>query len=147
MASYLRIHPEAGSIEAGHIHFSKALKRTPVASEALFLMIDHAFELGYRRFEWKCDALNAASRSAAERLGCTLEGVFRQATVYKQRNRDTAWYSIIDTEWPSLCEAHLQWLSPENFGEDGIQKASLRDLTSSLRSPPLSGTMPGIDCR
>ena len=134
VASYLRIAPEQGSIEAGHIHFSNTLKRTPVASEAMFLMLNYAFDLGYRRYEWKCDALNTASCSAAQRLGFSFEGIFRQAMVYKQRNRDTAWYSIIDTEWPTLQKAHQQWLAPENFDEGGIQKTSLGDLISSLRS-------------
>ena len=96
VASYLRITPAAGTIEVGHIHYSPLLQKTRAASEAMFLMMKRAFELGYRRYEWKCDALNAPSRRAALRLGFSYEGIFRQATVYKERNRDTAWYAIID---------------------------------------------------
>jgi len=98
LVSYLRITPAAGSIEVGHIHYSPRLQRSPAATEAMFLMMQWAFESGYRRYEWKCDALNAASRAAAQRLGLSFEGVFRQATVYKGRNRDTAWYAAIDAE-------------------------------------------------
>lgn len=130
IASYLRIAPESGSIEAGHIHFSNALKRSRASTEAMFLMMTRAFELGYRRYEWKCDALNAASRAAAERLGFTFEGVFRQAAVYKGRNRDTAWYSIIDSEWERLRPAFLRWLDPANFDRNGRQHLRLSDLTS-----------------
>ena len=128
VASYLRIAPASGSIEVGHIHWSDLLKRTPVATEAMFLMMQHAFERGYRRYEWKCDALNAPSRRAAERLGFTFEGVFRQATVYKGRNRDTAWYAIIDSEWPAIEGAFQRWLAPANFDEDGRQRSALRGL-------------------
>ena len=102
LRAYLRIAPAAGSIEVGHINFSPLLQRTPAATEAMYLMMRHAFALGYRRYEWKCDALNAPSRAAAERLGLTFEGIFRQATVYKGRNRDSAWYAAIDKEWPVL---------------------------------------------
>jgi RimJ/RimL family protein N-acetyltransferase len=129
MVGYLRIAPAAGSIEVGHIHYSPALQRKPAATEAMYLMMRWAFEAGYRRYEWKCDALNAASRRAAERLGLTFEGIFRQATVYKGRNRDTAWYSAIDTEWPRLRIAFETWLSPENFDSEGRQRTSLSDLT------------------
>ncbi|NWG21072.1 MAG: GNAT family N-acetyltransferase [Chloroflexi bacterium] len=129
MASYLRITPSAGSIEVGHIHYSPALKQTPPATEAMYLMMRQAFELGYRRYEWKCDALNAPSRAAAQRLGFSFEGIFRQATVYKGRNRDTAWYAIIDREWPALRQAFERWLEPENFDADGIQRTRLSDLT------------------
>jgi RimJ/RimL family protein N-acetyltransferase len=128
VASYLRIAPAVGSIEVGHIHYSAALKQTPLATEAMFLMMQRAFSSGYRRYEWKCDALNAASRAAAERLGFTYEGTFRQATVYKGRNRDTAWFSVIDSEWPELQHAFLRWLSDENFDRDGRQRARLGDL-------------------
>ena len=104
VASYMRIMPSAGSIEVGHVNFSPALQRSAVATEAMYLMMETAFRLGYRRYEWKCDDLNAASRAAARRLGFSYEGTFRQATVYKGRSRDTAWFSIIDTEWPALRE-------------------------------------------
>ena len=126
VAAYLRIAPEAGSIEVGHINFSPLLQRTRAATEAMYLMMKRAFELGYRRYEWKCDALNAPSRASAERLGFTYEGTFRQATVYKGRNRDTAWYSIIDTEWPARRAEFERWLDPANFDEDGRQRTRLR---------------------
>jgi RimJ/RimL family protein N-acetyltransferase len=125
VAAYLRIAPEAGSIEVGHINFSPLLQRTPAATEAMFLMMRRAFELGYRRYEWKCDALNAPSRRAAERLGLKYEGIFQQATVYKGRNRDTAWYAVIDKEWPDLQAAFERWLDPENFDADGLQRSRL----------------------
>jgi hypothetical protein len=99
------------------------------ATEAMYLMMKRAFGLGYRRYEWKCDALNAASRRAAQRLGLSFEGIFRQATVYKDRNRDTAWYAAIDSEWPRLEEAFLTWLDPSNFDGNGKQRTRLTDLT------------------
>ena len=129
VASYLRILPESGSIEVGHVHFSPRLQRSTVATEAMYLMMKHVFDLGYRRYEWKCDALNEPSRTAAVRLGFSVEGVFRQATVYRNRNRDTAWFSIIDSEWPQLNAAFTHWLSPANFDSDGTQRTSLRQLT------------------
>ena len=130
VASYLRIAPEAGSIEVGHIHYSPRLQRTPAATEAMALMMAHVFEdLGYRRYEWKCNALNAASRRAAERLGFSFEGIFRQHGVYKGRNRDTAWFSILDHEWPAMKQAFSDWLAPENFDEEGRQRASLGALS------------------
>ena len=132
IASYLRITPSAGSIEVGHIHYSPLLQRTPAATEAMYLMMEQAFTLGYRRYEWKCDALNAPSRIAAQRLGLSYEGVFRQATVYKQRNRDTAWYATIDREWPDLKQAFEQWLDPNNFDNDRNQKTRLSTLTAPL---------------
>ena len=132
VASYLRIQPTSGSIEIGHIHFSPELQRCAAATEALHLLIDHAFTLGYRRCEWKCDALNAPSRSAAQRLGFSYEGTFRQATVYKGRNRDTAWYAIVDSDWPRISAAHSRWLSPDNFDSSGAQKTRLSDLTKPL---------------
>ena len=132
VAAYMRIVPAAGSIEVGHVHFSPRLQRARAATEAMFLMMQRAFALGYRRFEWKCDALNAASRAAAQRLGCSFEGVFRQATVYKGRNRDTAWYSVIDGEWPALERAFEVWLSPENFDGAGRQRRRLSELTAPL---------------
>ncbi|WP_170332858.1 GNAT family N-acetyltransferase [Ruegeria arenilitoris] len=127
LASFLRIAPAAGSIEVGHIHFSPLLQRTPMSTETMYLMMRRVFdELGYRRYEWKCDALNAPSRNAAERLGFTFEGIFRQATHYKGRNRDTAWYSIIDSEWPRVRDAFETWLEPDNFDASGQQRQSLK---------------------
>ncbi len=122
IASYLRIAPAVGSIEVGYIHYSPLLQRRTAATEAMYLMMRRAFdELGYRRYEWKCDALNAPSRRAAERLGFVYEGTFRQATIYKGRSRDTAWYSIIDGEWPRVRAALERWLDPSNFDESGTQ--------------------------
>lgn len=116
VVSYLRINPIDGVIEVGHINYSPLLQRTIMATEAMYLTMRHVFEgLNYRRYEWKCDALNAPSRKAALRLGFVFEGVFRQATMYKGRNRDTAWFSIIDSEWPSVKNAFQHWLAPENF--------------------------------
>jgi RimJ/RimL family protein N-acetyltransferase len=132
VASYLRITPTAGSIEVGGIHYSKPLKRTRAATEAMYLMMKNAFELGYRRYEWKCDSLNAPSRAAAQRLGFSYEGAFRQHIVYKGRNRDTAWYSVIDSEWPELRPIYEKWLDPANFDEKGQQRLRLSDLTASL---------------
>jgi RimJ/RimL family protein N-acetyltransferase len=132
VASYLRIAPSSGSIEVGHIHYSQELKRTLMGTESMFLMMQTVFNLGYRRYEWKCDALNAGSMIAAQRLGFSFEGIFRQASVYKGRNRDTAWFSVIDTEWPSLREAFLTWLHPDNFDGRGRQKTRLTDLTRPL---------------
>lgn len=135
LASYLRITPVSGSIEVGHIHFSNRLKRSALATEAMFLMMQRAFDLGYRRYEWKCDALNAPSRAAATRLGFTFEGIFRQATVYKGRNRDTAWYAVIDRDWPPLRAAFLRWLAPDNFDAAGLQRTRLSDLTRTAPPP------------
>ncbi len=132
VASYLRIAPSSGSIEVGHLHFSKRLTQSTAATESMFLMMKRAFELGYRRYEWKCDALNVGSRAAAQRLGLSFEGVFRQATVYKGRNRDTAWYAVIDRDWPSLKGAFDEWLDPTNFDSDGRQRVRLSELTCSL---------------
>ena len=134
VASYLRITPGSGSIEVGHINYSPLLSRTPAGTEAMALMMNHVFAFGYRRYEWKCDALNAPSRVAAQRLGFSFEGVFRQATVYKGRNRDTAWYAVIDKEWPALREAYGSWLSPNNFNKDGTQRRRLSELTGPLLS-------------
>lgn len=131
VASYLRIDEPAGVIEVGHINYAPPLQRTPAGTEAMYLMMRRVFdELGYRRYEWKCDALNARSRAAAERLGFRFEGIFRQAAVYKNRNRDTAWYSIVDREWPTLKAAFERWLSPENFDSAGGQRQSLARLTA-----------------
>lgn len=134
IASYMRIKPDPGVIEVGSITFSPLLQRSRVASEAMYLMMARVFnDLGYRRYEWKCDALNAASRRAAERLGFTFEGVFRQALVYKGRNRDTAWYSMLDSEWPAIERAFQAWLDPENFDAVGAQKLRLGDLIAAGR--------------
>lgn len=133
VASYLRISPEAGSIEVGHINYAPELQRTRAGTETMYLMMKEAFDAGYRRYEWKCNALNLASRKAAERLGLSYEGVFRQTAVIKGRNRDTAWFAAIDTEWPALKEAFEAWLAPSNFDEDGRQKEALGDLTSLVR--------------
>jgi len=123
IASWLRVNPAAASIEVGHIHFSRDLQGTPGATEAMYLMMRQAFGLGYRRYEWKCDALNQPSRAAA--------GIFRQATHYKGRNRDTAWYSIIDAEWPAIRARFERWLSPENFDENGRQCTRLNGGAAS----------------
>lgn len=126
LASYLRIDPTNGVIEVGHINFSPALQKTRIATETMYLMMRYVFEdLGYRRYEWKCDALNAPSRQAAERLGFKFEGIFRQATVYKNRNRDTAWYSILDKEWPVLKQKFEAWLAASNFDKHGKQVKKL----------------------
>lgn len=134
VASYLRIAPENGSIEVGHIHFSPALTATVTATEAMYLMMRRAFELGYRRYEWKCDSLNLKFRRAAQRLGFSFEGIFRQATVYKGRNRDTAWFAAIDREWPALKSAFERWLDPSNFDQDGVQRRRLTEWTGSIVS-------------
>lgn len=142
VASHLRIKPEAGSIEVGHINYAPALQRTRAATEAMVLMMRWAFEAGYRRYEWKCDASNLGSRRAAERLGMSYEGVFRQATVVKGRNRDTAWFAAIDKEWPALQRAFETWLAPGNFDAAGQQRKRLSDLTAPIlvaRDPALAG--------
>lgn len=139
-ASYLRITPAQGAIEVGFISFSPRLQRTTIATEVMFLMMQHAFNaLGNRRYEWKCDALNAPSRAAALRYGFTFEGVFRQAMVNKGRNRDTAWYSILDSEWPAIERGFTAWLAPANFDADGDQKKRLADLitTEGRKNAPL----------
>jgi RimJ/RimL family protein N-acetyltransferase len=136
VAGYLRIAPASGSIEVGHIHYSPALQRTVAATEAMYLMMKRAFELGYRRYEWKCDTHNAASRAAAQRLGLSFEGIFRQATVYKGRNRDTAWYAAIDADWPRLQAAFETWLDPNNFDGQGRQRSRLTDLTRPILKSP-----------
>ncbi len=129
MASYLRITPEHGVIEVGYIWYSPALQRTRMATEAMYVMARRVFdELGYRRYEWKCNALNAPSRRAAMRLGFTYEGVFRQHMVVKDRNRDTAWYSMLDSEWPAAKAAFEAWLRPDNFDAEGRQLRSLAEL-------------------
>lgn len=129
LASYLNIVPHNGSIEIGHICFAPALQRTAAATEGLFLMMREAFDsLGYRRLEWKCNALNEASRRAALRLGFAYEGIFYQHMVVKRRNRDSAWYSLLDGEWPAARAAFERWLAPDNFDAEGRQRASLAAL-------------------
>src|SRR5439155_24189676 len=126
IASYLNINLAAGSIEVGGIAYSPALQHRPAGTEAMYLMMRRVFdELGYRRYEWKCNALNAPSRAAAERYGFQFEGIFRQAEIVKGRNRDTAWFSIIDSEWPAIKAAFERWLDPANFDLDGGQRMSL----------------------
>ena len=130
MASYLRITPAHGCVEIGNILYSPVLQRTTAATEAMHLLAEHAFASGYRRYEWKCDALNAPSRAAALRLGFAFEGVFRDAMVYKGRNRDTAWYSITAPEWPAIRDAQRRWL---DTAQDGSPTTSLSALTADLR--------------
>ena len=132
VASFMRIDPANGVIEVGHINYSPLLQRKLAATEAMYLVMRRAFELGYRRYEWKCDSLNAPSRAAAQRLGFSYEGLFRQAIVYKGRTRDTAWYSIIDGEWLALRAAFERWLDPANFDAQGNQRVSLSSLTGPL---------------
>ena len=133
VAGLMRIDPAAGVIEVGGINYAPPLQRTPAATEAMYLMMRRVFdELGYRRYEWKCDALNAPSRAAAERLGFRYEGMFRQATVTKMRNRDTCWFSILDSEWPPLKTAFEHWLDPGNFGADGQQRRGLASFRAKL---------------
>ncbi len=129
VASYLRIDPAMGTIEVGHLSYALVLQRTPSATEAMFLMMRRAFdELGYRRYEWKCDSLNAPSIAAARRLGFRFEGTFRQAIVTKGRNRDTAWLSIVDCEWPALRSRFERWLDPANFDASGAQRRRLAEF-------------------
>jgi RimJ/RimL family protein N-acetyltransferase len=129
VASLMRIDPIHGTIEVGHINYSPLLQGKPHATEAMFLLMGRVFdELGYRRYEWKCDSLNAPSRAAALRYGFRYEGEFRQAAVYKGRSRDTTWYSIIDSEWPALKAAYQSWLAPTNFAADGTQRQRLADF-------------------
>jgi RimJ/RimL family protein N-acetyltransferase len=134
LASYLRITPELGVIEIGHIWFGVPLQRTTAATEAIYLLVRHAFDdLGYRRVEWKCNALNAASRRAAERFGFTFEGVFRKHMVVKGRSRDTAWYAITDDEWPAIRCGFEAWLEPENMDSEDRQRRSLGELIGEAR--------------
>ena len=141
VASYLRVNPDSGSIEVGHINFAPLLQSTIGATEAMYLMMRWAFMAGYRRYEWKCNALNLKSRRAAQRLGLSYEGVFRQATISKGRNRDTAWFAAIDAEWPSLQIAFENWFKLDNFDSAGQQKRSLSAMTEPvlvLRDPMLA---------
>ncbi|MCC8393627.1 GNAT family N-acetyltransferase [Paraburkholderia sp. MMS20-SJTR3] len=131
----MRIDPANGVIEVGHVTYSPLLKRTRIATEAMFLLMSEVFDkLGYRRFEWKCDSLNEPSRKAALRYGFTFEGIFRQAIVYRERNRDTAWFSIIDSEWPALRECYARWLDAGNFDAQGQQVEKLADLIAARRA-------------
>ncbi|WP_282609943.1 GNAT family N-acetyltransferase [Pelagibius sp. Alg239-R121] len=129
VASYLRIEPSIGVIEVGHINYAPALQKTVAATEAMYLLMRRVFdELGYRRYEWKCDALNAGSRAAAARLGFQFEGIFRQATMYKGRNRDTAWFGITDKDWPEIKGRMETWLDPANFDAHCRQLKSLSKI-------------------
>ena len=132
IASFLRINPAQGLIEVGHINYSPLLQKTTEATEAMFLMMKWVFDNGYRRYEWKCNALNLKSRRAAQRLGFSYEGVFRQMTISKGRNRDTAWFAIIDKEWAEIEKCFDQFLSESNFDNNGKLKVSLTSLTESL---------------
>ncbi len=134
-AALMRVDRFNGVIEIGHISYSRRLQRTTAATEALFLFMRRVFdELGYRRFEWKCDHLNAPSRAAALRYGFSYEGIFRQAVVYKGRSRDTAWFAITDQDWPVLRDAYQQWLAPENFDATGKQVRRLAGFIEDARS-------------
>ena len=125
VVAFLRCDPAAGSIEIGFVVFARSLQRTAAATEVVYLLAREVFDLGYRRFEWKCDALNEPSRRAASRFGFTYEGTFRQATVVKGRNRDTAWFSMLDSEWVDLRSEYERWLGPENFDASGSQRTRL----------------------
>ncbi|NCC36242.1 MAG: N-acetyltransferase [Chloroflexia bacterium] len=135
VACYLRMVPNDGSLEVGHLAFAPSLQRTVAATEAMIMMIEHAFGLGYRRYEWRCNALNAASRAAAQRLGLSFEGLFRQARIVKGHSRDTACYAALGTEWPALQAAYSQWLAPANFNAQGQQRVRLSTLTRPLLHP------------
>ena len=132
VASYLRIKPYSGSIEVGHINYSPLLQNSTEGTEAMYLMMKWAFENGYRRYEWKCNALNVKSRNAAQRLGFSFEGVFRQMMISKGRNRDTAWFAIIDQEWEDFKKCFETYLSKDNFSKVGVQLVSLSSLTKPL---------------
>ncbi|MEM7076321.1 MAG: GNAT family protein [Pseudomonadota bacterium] len=139
IASFMNIRPSHGVIEIGGITLAPALQRTRVSTDAIYLMMHRAMnQLGYRRLEWKCDALNAPSRAAALRFGYSFDGVFRQAAVYKGRNRDAAWYSLLDLDWPRVKRGFTQWLAAENFDESGQQRRRLKDL---ITSEPDTGTV------
>jgi RimJ/RimL family protein N-acetyltransferase len=129
LLSYLRLAPKDGCIEIGHIAFGRVMQRTPGSTEAVYLLAQRAMgELGYRRLEWKCNALNARSMRAAQRLGFVHEGTFRQHMVVKGRNRDSAWFSLLDSEWPRCQTAFARWLSEDNFDAEGRQKQGLKAL-------------------
>ncbi len=130
--SLMRIDPKAGSVETGWLTFAPRLQRSREATEAVYLLMRWAFEAGYRRFEWKCNAANLPSRRAAQRFGLSFEGVFRQAAVTRGENRDTAWFAAIDREWPALQAAYEAWLAPANFDDGGRQRLALADLTAPV---------------
>jgi RimJ/RimL family protein N-acetyltransferase len=137
MASFHRIDPQAGSLEIAQLLFAPRLQQTTAATEAVTILATYAFDdLGYRRLEWKCDALNEPSRRAALRLGFRYEGLFRKATVYKRRTRDTAWFAITDADWPEVKAAHHRFLDSGNFATDGRQRVSLSQLTRRPDQPP-----------
>jgi len=143
--SLMRMDPENGVIEVGNILYSPALQRTPAATEAMFLLAQYVFEeLGYRRYEWKCNAQNSPSRRAAERLGFTSEGIFRQHMVVKGKNRDTAWFAMLDSEWPDRKRSFEAWLAAENFDSEGRQRRTLRSF-GPLRQPLRRRTDPVPD--
>ncbi len=145
MVSYMRITPEHGVIEVGHVHYSPSIQRGRVTTEAMYLMMGWAFGVGYRRYEWKCHTLNARSRAAAQRLGFSYEGVFRDHLIHRGRSRDTAWYACIASEWPALKAGFEAWLDDANFDADGNQRRRLSELTRPVlvaRDPVLE---PALD--
>lgn len=146
IASYARLDQSTGQVEVAGVLFAKTLQRTRAATEAIHLLMRYAFDdLGYRRFEWKCDSLNEPSRRAADRLGFTYEGRFRNHMVIKGRNRDTDWFSVTDSEWPSVRAAHEQWIDPANFDEDGQQRTALvstRSAADGLPAQPAASASP-----
>lgn len=146
IAAYLRIAPTTGSIEIGHLSYAPALQRTIASTEAMFMMMRRVFDdWGYRRYEWKCDRLNAPSRAAAMRLGFRYEGLFRKLMVVKGRNRDTAWLSIVDDEWPAIRAAFEAWLDPGNFDAEGRQRRRLESFMPATAGQPIVVDVPGID--
>ncbi|TCU22277.1 RimJ/RimL family protein N-acetyltransferase [Rhizobium azibense] len=139
MANYMRADPANGVVEIGGVAHGPDMKRSPLSTEAHYLLAKHVFEdLGYRRYEWKCDNNNEASKTTAARYGFKFEGVFRQHMISKRRNRDTAWFSMIDSEWPLISEAFETWLSPENFDAEGKQRRRLQDIRSDLEKERLA---------
>ena len=132
IASFLRVDPASQSIEVGWITYSPLMQRSPLSTECMYLMMKYAFDMGYRRYEWKCNAMNRPSIEAAMRLGFSFEGLFRQATLVKGHNRDTAWFAILDEDWPVAKAAFERWLHPDNFDGEGLQRERLSDLTSPI---------------
>jgi RimJ/RimL family protein N-acetyltransferase len=132
VASYLRVDPNNYSIEVGWITYSPVIQQKPIATESMYLMMKNAFDLGYRRYEWKCNAQNLPSINAAMRLGMSFEGLFRQMSIVKKQNRDTAWFAILDRDWPVAQDAFVAWLHPDNFDDAGQQKLRLSDLTAPI---------------
>ncbi|MEP4377595.1 MAG: GNAT family protein [Alphaproteobacteria bacterium] len=141
MVSFMRINPAHGSIEVGHVHYAPAIQRGRVTSQAMYLMMQWAFEAGYRRYEWKCHSFNRPSRVAAQRLGFSYEGVFRDHMIHRGRSRDTAWYACVASEWPALKAAYETWLDPDNFDAEGNQNIRL----STLTRPILVATDPELE--